>query len=63
MADDIHGRGLQEYSLCGLAFDAFDTGDHDDPIMFAESGETVTCEQCRRALDQFRASFKGYRAV
>lgn len=52
-----HANGLQEHSLCGLAFDAFDSGDHEEPVVFAERGEKVTCETCREHIDWVRNNF------
>lgn len=50
--------GGAEYTACGLAFDAYDSGDHSDPIEFAKSGEIVTCADCREAIDHFRKYIK-----
>lgn len=43
-----------EYTMCGLAFDAHRSGDHEDPIEFAVEGEAVTCEACRRVVQEVR---------
>ncbi|WP_199028472.1 hypothetical protein [Ralstonia sp. ASV6] len=61
-----HAKGTiagREYSLCGLACDAHESGDTDEPVEFAEAGELVTCVECRDAIDHVRASFKRYRAA
>lgn len=59
---EIHLKGhVTEFAACGMAFDAHDSGAADHPIVFAESGERITCEECRRALDYYR-TVKGYRA-
>ena len=58
---EVHGCGRLEHSLCGLAFDAFETGDHEEPVVFAKRGEMVTCVSCRAELDHVREFFKGYR--
>lgn len=61
-----HAKGTAsggEYSLCGLAFDAHETGDADEPVEFAEAGELVTCVECRDVIDHVRATFKRYRAA
>lgn len=58
-----HAEGEQEHALCGLAFDAYDSGDEDQPVVFAEAGETVTCPDCRAAIDYVRSNFRGYRYV
>lgn len=47
----IHAAGEQEHALCGMAFDAYETGDADAPIVFAEPGQKVTCEFCCRVVD------------
>jgi hypothetical protein len=54
---DKHAEGLQEHSLCGLAFDAFDTGDYEEPVVFAKTGQRVTCERCREHIDWVRDNF------
>ena len=56
----LHGEGQQEHSLCGMAFDAFDSGDADEPIIFAKSGEVVTCPECRAELDFVRRCYRKY---
>lgn len=47
--------GGGEFTVCGMAFDAHDSGDHDEPIVFAGVGEVVTCEECRRIVIEFRS--------
>lgn len=60
----IHGDSqTPEYTLCGLAVDVFESGDHFEPIVLAKNREIVTCEDCRRALDHAKLSFRGYRYV
>lgn len=49
-----------EFTVCGLAFDAYHSGDADHPVVMAEPGEVVTCEACRRTID-FMKTFKRYR--
>lgn len=39
-----------EFTLCGMAFDAFETGDADGPIVFSKPGERVTCEDCLHVI-------------
>ena len=46
--------GDGEYTMCGLAFDAFDSGDHHEPIIFDDDGEPVTCDECRRIVIEVR---------
>lgn len=58
-----HGEGHAEFSLCGLAFDAHESGDHDEPVVFAKPGQLVTCPECRQVLDRIRNEFKGYRVA
>lgn len=45
---------LAEYSICGLAFDAYESGDADEQVLFAKPGETVSCRDCRRAVIEIR---------
>lgn len=56
-----HAEGEQEYSLCGTAFNAFDSGDVDEPVIFAKTGDTVTCQECRDHLDFIRRCYRRYR--
>lgn len=58
-----HARGRLEHSLCGLAMDAYESGDHEEPVVFATPGQLVTCSMCRLEIDHVRDSFKRYRAV
>ena len=41
---------MAEYSLCGMAFDAYESGDAEDQIIFAQSGETITCIGCKKII-------------
>jgi hypothetical protein len=51
-----------EFVLCGFAFDAYDSGDADEPIIEAKPGETVTCPECRAVIDYMRKAYpRGYR--
>jgi hypothetical protein len=61
--DGTHAPGRIEHSLCGMAPDAFDTGDSERPIVFAMPGELVTCPSCRAEMDHVRANFRRYRYV
>jgi len=45
----MHNSAVPEYSLCGMAFDAYDPGDAEE-IIFAKSGETITCTGCRKII-------------
>lgn len=58
-----HAPGTHEHSLCGMAFDAYESGDSEDPVLFAEPGQLVTCASCKDQLDHARKSFKGYRFI
>lgn len=40
-----------EYTLCGFAVDAHETGDHSEPIVFAKPGETINCPECRVVIN------------
>lgn len=56
----IHAASeLPEFTMCGIAFDAFMSGDVDEEIVFAKKGQIVDCEDCRRAIDHAK-QFKGY---
>ena len=48
-------QGDGEFTVCGMAFDAHESGDSDEPIVFAGAGEAVTCHECRRLVVEFRA--------
>ena len=43
-----------EYSLCGEAFDAFDTGDTPERFEFAEEGRSITCRRCCEAIREIK---------
>lgn len=60
---DVHAPGSisGEFMLCGLAFDAFDSGDAEEPVRWTAPRQIVTCEQCRQVLDHVRSQFRGYR--
>jgi hypothetical protein len=58
----LHGESsAPEYTLCGDAFDAFESGDADEPIVFANAGQVVTCTECRRAIDYVRKHYRKYK--
>ena len=60
--DAIHAIspiGGSEHSLCGLAFDAFESGDLEYKPIFAKSGDKITCAMCRAIIDYCKA-FKDY---
>ena len=45
---------MSEYTLCGMAFDAYASGDSEEPISFACGNEAITCKHCRRAVTEIR---------
>lgn len=49
--------GPQEFSLCGMAFDAFESGDAEAPIVFAADRKRVTCEHCIAVIGYTRSHF------
>lgn len=53
-----HGQDTTgEFTACGMAFDAYDSGDADEPIVFVKGKETVTCQDCRDVIDYFKMTF------
>ncbi|MCF6783361.1 hypothetical protein [Stutzerimonas stutzeri] len=44
-----------EFSLCGDAFDAFDSGDAEEPHSIAGPGESITCPECCMAVREVKA--------
>jgi len=52
--------GMLEHTLCGSAFDAYESGDLDEPIIFAKKGEIVTCPECKLEIDYIKKTFNGY---
>jgi hypothetical protein len=45
---------LAEFSLCGDAFDAFASGDVDEPYVIAEPGQSINCADCCRAVAEIK---------
>lgn len=43
-----------EYSLCGDSWDAFDSGDAEEPFEFAEDGQTINCEECCKVIREIK---------
>lgn len=43
-----------EYTVCGLAYDAHESGDYNEPVLFAEDGAPVTCPKCREVVTEVR---------
>ena len=50
-----------EYTLCGDAFDAYESGDSDAPIVIAKMNQTVTCPKCRNVIVWVKMNFKNFR--
>lgn len=57
---EVHAPGSLEHSLCGLAPEAFESGDHEEHVVFAQPGDVVTCDSCKREIDHVRGNFDGY---
>lgn len=58
----LHAPGeRQEFTLCGMAPEAFETGDADEPVVIAEPGEAISCPTCCRTIDYVRRNFRAYR--
>lgn len=57
--------GDGEFSACGLAEDAFASGDWetDDEFTRAHRGLRVTCPDCCRAIRQWREDCRGLRLI
>jgi len=53
-----HAPGEQEHTLCGLSFDAHESGDWPDEIVFAQVGDYVTCPQCKAHIDFVRSCYR-----
>lgn len=45
-----------EFSLCGDAFDGFDSGDLPGPFAFAKEGQSITCPKCCAAIREIKAT-------
>lgn len=43
-----------EFTMCGVAFDAFDSGGVEEEIIFAEPGDLITCPACREVIAFYR---------
>lgn len=50
-----------DYTLCGLAHDAHDTGDEETIIIIARKGETVNCPNCLNHIRYVINSFPNNR--
>jgi hypothetical protein len=60
VTSSLHGRSDGdggERALCGLAFDAHQSGDHPEPVAFASIRQAVTCEACKAHIAHVRESF------
>lgn len=49
-----------DYTACGMASDACESGDEDEMVLFAKPGEVATCPKCQGVVDYFK-SIKRYR--
>lgn len=47
---------LAEFSLCGDAFDAYDSGDAEERHEIVELGGTVTCSRCCFIITEIRTA-------
>lgn len=59
MSDIRHARQPGqggEFTVCGMAFDAFESGDADAPIVFAGTRQFITCQECCEIIQQFRSA-------
>jgi hypothetical protein len=55
---ELHALGhVPEIMACGLAEDAFVSGDHDKPIFWATQGQKVTCISCLRAIEHYKFNY------
>lgn len=54
---DLHASGPLEHALCGLSYDAHESGDHDKPVRYAATGQIVTCEMCKVFIAHVRDTF------
>lgn len=54
---EIHADGPNEHTLCGLAVDAFDSGDVDAPIRYAKRGAAVSCALCFAMIEHVYSNF------
>ena len=45
---------LEEYSLCGNAFDAFASGDAPEPHEIAGPGQIINCPECCAAVREIK---------
>lgn len=63
MSGVVHGEGPTaggDYTMCGLASDAYESGDESAPVVIAGPGELITCKGCRAVIAYYK-SIKGYR--
>lgn len=55
-----HAKGTNtgsEFTMCGMAFDAYESGDSEERIIFAKPKEVVTCQDCRDIIDDVKMTF------
>ena len=46
---------VSEFTACGIAFDAFESGDADAPVAFAAAGQSVTCQDCADVVAYYKS--------
>ncbi len=63
MNNFIHAQGRLEHTLCGDAFDAYESGDSDKPIVIGQVGDIVTCPICKIEIDYVMETFKKYKVI
>lgn len=44
-----------EFSLCGDAFDGYDSGDLSEPFEFVGPGQSINCPRCCMAVREIKA--------
>ena len=51
-----HARNpaMYDYTLCGLAFDAYESCHTDEQVLFANDNERITCADCRLVIRETR---------
>jgi hypothetical protein len=54
---EVHAHGPNEHTLCGLAFDAYESGDTDAEPEYAERGRPVTCDLCLQLIEHVYCAF------
>ena len=52
-----HADGPNEHTLCGLAFDAHESGDLEEAVQYAAPGKPVRCALCLRMIEHVYENF------